>query len=101
MEPSAYFQAGYNAGIDMKPIEKARMGMNAAQASEEHADFMKRMGSILTNAMKFKKALQKRSLTRGKAKCPFCKNGHWHGVLAGPKQHLHMSCDGCDVMMME
>jgi hypothetical protein len=85
----------------MKPIEQARLDLNAAQARGEHDDFMKRAGAILRNAMKFKKALQKRNLMRGKAKCPFCAEGHWHGVLAGPKQHLHMSCDGCDVMMME
>ena len=80
---------------------QARAEMTAAKASGEHADFMARAGKILTSAMKFKVALQKRGLTRGKAKCPFCESGHWHGTLAGRKQHLHMACDGCDVGMME
>lgn len=84
----------------MKPIEKARADLNAAEARGEHDDFMKRAGRILGTAMKFKKALQKRSLTHGKAKCPYC-DGYLHGQLAGPKQHLHMHCDGCDVWMME
>ena len=85
----------------MKPIEQARADLNAAEARGEHDDFMKRMGRILVEAQKFKVVMKKRGLTRAKARCPFCATGHWHGRLAGPKQHLHMSCDGCDVMMME
>jgi hypothetical protein len=85
----------------MKPIEQARAEMTAAQASSEHSDFMKRAGQILVKAMAFKKALQKRNLLFGKAKCPFCADGHWHGTLNGRKSHLHMFCDGCDVRMME
>lgn len=72
-----------------------------ADAAKENDDFMARSGKILVQALKFKVALQKRGLTRGKAKCPFCADGHWHGVLAGRKQHLHMACDGCTVQMME
>ena len=85
----------------MKPIEQARADLNAAKANGDDDAFMKRMGQILVKAMAFKKALQKRNLTRGKAKCPFCATGHWHGILAGRKQHLHMACDGCDVQLME
>lgn len=85
----------------MKPIDEARKDMTASEASAEHADFMKRAGKILVEGLKFKTALQKRGLTRGKAKCPFCETGHWHGTLNGRKQHLHMACDGCDVSMME
>jgi hypothetical protein len=65
------------------------------------SDFMKRATAIIENALKFKAVLIKRGLTRGKAKCPFCENGHWHGTLAGPKRHLHMACDGCEVRMVE
>lgn len=83
------------------PIEQAHAEMTVAKASAEHSDFMKRAGAILANGMKFKAALKKRGLMRGKAKCPFCPDGHWHGVLAGRKQHLHMACDSCDVRMME
>ncbi len=85
----------------MKPIEKVRAEMTAAKATKEHADFMARAGQILVKAHAFKKALQKRGLTRGKAKCPFCADGHWHGTLNGPRQHLHMRCDGCDIYTME
>lgn len=85
----------------MKPIEQARAEMTAAGASKEHADFMERAGKILDVAVKFKKALQSRNLTRGKAKCPFCETGHLHGTLNGRKSHLHFYCDGCDAGMIE
>jgi hypothetical protein len=85
----------------MKGIDQARADLAASKASGEHADFMKHADQILVKAMAFKKALQTRNLTRGKAKCPFCADGHWHGTLNGHKQHLHMACDGCDVWMME
>lgn len=75
--------------------------MMAAKASAEHSDFMVKAGQILIKAHAFKRALQKRGLTRGKAKCPFCETGHWHGTLNGSRQHLHMRCDACDVFMME
>jgi transposase-like protein len=73
----------------------------ARQARAEHDDFMLKAGKIVETGIKFKKALQKRNLTRGKAKCPFCKAGHLHGTLNGRKAHLHFRCDGCDVFMME
>ena len=75
--------------------------MNQSDAAKENDDWSKRAAKILESGMKFKAALIKRGLTRGKAKCPFCENGHWHGTLNGRKQHLHMACDGCDVQMME
>jgi hypothetical protein len=85
----------------MKGIDKARADLAASKASGEHDDFMKNAGQILVKAMAFKKALQVRNLSRGKAKCPFCVTGHWHGTLNGRKQHLHMACDGCTVQVME
>lgn len=85
----------------MKPIEKVRAEMTAAKASAEHTAFMERAGKILETAMKFKKALQSRNLTRGKAKCPLCTLGFLHGTLNGRKAHLHFYCDGCDAAMME
>jgi hypothetical protein len=62
---------------------------------------MKRFGEILTAGMKLKKVMLRRAITAARAKCPFCEAGFLHGRLAGPKKHLHMACDGCEVRMME
>ena len=82
----------------MTPIKKAREEMTAAGASQEHAAFMERAGKILDVHVRFKKALQSRKLTAGKAKCPFCDKGRLHGRIAGPRSHLHWHCDSCDDM---
>jgi hypothetical protein len=58
-------------------------------------------GKILETGMKLKKVMLDKRITAAKAKCPFCDAGFLHGRLAGRKNHLHMSCDGCDVAMME
>ena len=64
-------------------------------------DIWKRPLETLEKAMKWKAAIIKRGLTRAYAPCPYC-FGKWHGVLAGPKKHLHMRCDGdCGSMLME
>lgn len=85
----------------MKPIEKARAELDASKVkSEDEPDEFNAM-KIITKAMAFKKNMKKMGLLRGRAKCPFCENGYWHGRLAGPKQHLHMYCDGCTIQLME
>jgi hypothetical protein len=84
-----------------RPIEQARAEMTAAGASAEHKAFMERAGKIIETATKFKKALQSRNLTRGRAKCPHCDSGHLHGQIIGRKAHFHFACDSCDVSMME
>jgi hypothetical protein len=87
----------------MAKIDDARDELAAAKAKGDLADFMKRAGAILDKGMKFKAGMQKRGMRRGRAKCPFCPNGYWHGTLNGRKDHLHFACDGagCDVSMME
>jgi hypothetical protein len=71
-------------------------------ASDEPKEFIEKAGKILETGMKFKKALLKRGLRRGRAKCPFCKDGFLIGTINGRKNHLHMACDKCpDVRMME
>jgi hypothetical protein len=62
---------------------------------------MDRTIKTLTLAMSWKIKIKDKGLKRAKAKCPYCE-GYWHGVLAGPRNHLHMSCDGdCGTMLME
>jgi uncharacterized Zn finger protein len=56
---------------------------------------------VLNAAQRLKAVMKAKGITRAKAKCPICEHGFLHGVLAGRKQHLHMHCDGCDVVMME
>lgn len=61
------------------------------------------MARLFKDAMNLKQVMLKKNLTRAKAKCPEpgC-NGHLHAVLAGPKKHLHMQCDGeCTRRVME
>jgi len=87
----------------MKGIDKARAGLNAAEASNEHSDFMKGAGRILSAGMKLKKTMVDKKIMSAKAKCPVCEHGFIHGRLAGYKNHMRMWCDGegCDVWMME
>lgn len=52
-------------------------------------------------ASSWKLNIIKRGLVKAKAQCPYC-DGFWHGRLAGPKQHLHMYCDGnCGTLLMQ
>lgn len=65
--------------------------------------FHDRMIFTLQTMIKFKKALQKKGLRKGRAKCPTpgC-DGMLHGVLLGKKDHLHFHCDGpCNMRGME
>jgi hypothetical protein len=71
-----------------------------ADTPEESA-FVARSRKIMKAALKLKSQMKARKLTRARAKCPFCETGFLHGRLAGRKEHLHMACDACDVMMME
>lgn len=64
-------------------------------------DGFEKFDKVLETAMKLKTVMKKRGITSAKAKCPHCDVGFLHGRLAGRKSHLHMSCDGCDVMVME
>lgn len=67
----------------------------------EDKDEWARTLDTLKKALTMKDNMKKKGITRAKAKCPYC-DGFWHAVLAGRKQHLHMSCDGdCKSMMME
>jgi hypothetical protein len=85
----------------MKPIEQARLNLEADKASGKHDDFLKKMEEVFEMGAKLKKVMLKRGLTQAKAKCARC-TGMLHGQLAGRKQHLHMHCDGpCKAMMME
>jgi len=85
----------------MKPIEQARLNLEADKASGKHDEFLKHMERVLEMGTKLKAAMVKRGLTRAKAKCQIC-DGHLQGALVGRKQHLHMHCDGpCKAVMME
>lgn len=97
----------------MKPIDKAREEMTAADASAEHAEFMKHTGMVLDAAVKLKKIMVAKGLGRAKAECPKCHVvGALHGVLIvgkGAGRHrssggaFRMWCEtaGCGVSMME
>lgn len=96
----------------MKPIEEARARLNAAEASGEHADFMKHFGLVLTAGEKMKAAMVAKGLSSAKDKCPKCEvSGALHGrLVVGQAAGRHrrsggafrMWCDNCaDIRMME
>lgn len=61
---------------------------------------MKNFEDVIKKASIMKQNMEKKGLTRAKAKCPYC-DGYWHAILAGPKKHIHLRCDGeCKTMMM-
>lgn len=60
-----------------------------------------RMRDMLKKSGVMKENMKKKGLMRAKAKCPYC-SGYWHAVLAGPKKHMHLACDGdCGSALME
>lgn len=82
-------------------IDKAKRELAESKASGELDDFFKHVDAVIAMGGKLKRSMLKRGLTRAKAKCELC-TGHLHGRLAGPKNHLHMYCDGtCNATMME
>lgn len=73
----------------------------AKEARAEHADFMERFGSTLTDALKMKARMKERGLTSAHVKCPQCP-GRLHMRLVGPKKHMRFWCDGtCKRSMIE
>jgi len=65
-----------------------------------HAAHPETLFQLIASAAIMKKNMEKKNLLKAKAKCPFCE-GYWHAILAGPKKHIHLHCDGtCNTMMM-
>lgn len=96
----------------MKPIEQARLDLNAERAKGEHSDFMKHLAVVLRTALKLKKVMVDKNLTTAKTKCPKCEGSEaLHGRLvvgrdAGRHRRsggaFRMWCDNCaDIRMME
>ncbi|MCY0147044.1 hypothetical protein OEG84_04745 [Hoeflea sp. G2-23] len=57
--------------------------------------------TTIRDALKLKKVMIARGLTRAQAKCPEC-DGMVQGRLAGPKNHMRFWCDGtCKRSLME
>lgn len=53
--------------------------------------FLKHLNVTMNLATKVKAALKKKGKRRGWTKCPIC-GGKITAILAGNKDHLHMSC---------
>ena len=64
------------------------------------SDFVEKFRVAFDTATKLKRVMQKKSLRVAKAKCPKC-DGLIYGRLCGPKDHIHMACDTCDLRVME
>ena len=56
---------------------------------------------LINTAIKFKKVMNAKNLWKAKTKCPFCDGGMLYGTLNGPKKHLHMKCNKCNIVYME
>ena len=73
----------------------------------EDEDFGERVGRVLVTALKMKRVMLKRGLTRARAVCPAHEaSGTTHyltGAVVGPRQHIHMGCDDpkCYMRIME
>lgn len=64
-------------------------------------DGFNRVEETIKKCMIMKNNMEKKNLTRAKAKCPYCE-GFWHATLNGPKKHMWMKCDGdCNTMIMQ
>jgi hypothetical protein len=75
-----------------------QMGKYEMKSSEFDWSRFERIAQL---ASSWKAQILKRGLRKAKAPCPFCK-GMWHGQLNGPKNHLHLACDGdCGTMLMQ
>jgi hypothetical protein len=96
----------------MKPIEHARLDLNADKASGKFDEFLKHADLVLGAAMKLKKVMVDKGLTSAKAKCPKCEGAEsLHGrLIVGQAAGRHrksggafrMWCDNCaDIRMME
>lgn len=87
--------------MNERGIDKARRELNEAKALNKADDMWGNFQQVATMASKLKKVMLKRGITRAKAKCEMCE-GYLQGALAGPKNHLHMRCDGsCKAFFME
>ena len=61
----------------------------------------KRLAEVLNTGMKLKKIMLKKHLKQARCVCPRC-GGMIQATLAGPRNHLHMACDGgCGMQLME
>jgi len=93
----------------MKPIERARAELDAAQAKDP---MWEQFELVLNTAVKLKKVMVDKNLATAKAKCPKCNGAEsLHGRLvvgqaAGRHRNsggaFRMWCDTCpDIQMME
>lgn len=93
----------------MKPIEQARLDLEAEKAKDP---LWEKFEAVLQAAVKLKAVMVQKNLTSAKAECPSCKVvGALHGrLITGQPAGRHRSsggafrmwCDNCpDIRMME
>ncbi len=79
----------------------AEAGEGATPPASSPAAFMDQFGEVIKTASKLKKVMLRKGLKRARCECPRCGN-FIHGRIAGPRNHLHMACEGrCGMSMME
>lgn len=63
--------------------------------------FWKRAMEAVETGLKLKSIMLSKSLTACKCECPRC-GQTINAILAGPKNHVHMACEGkCGMNLME
>ncbi len=77
------------------------MSVQAKKTLEEREAFFAHFDDVIRTASKLKKVMLKRGLKRARCECPRCGSFIW-ARIAGPRNHIHMSCEGqCGMSMME
>lgn len=62
--------------------------------------FEQQVNETIEVATKMRKIMERKKISRARAKCPRCGKGFVHAVLVGPKKHMHMQCDTTNCLMM-
>lgn len=77
------------------------MGDLIAEATKKREDFFANVRDVIEVAGKLKKVMRKKGIKQARCVCPRC-GSFIYGRLAGPREHLHMACEGrCGMQMME
>ena len=77
------------------------MTTRSEDTPQEREAFFAHFDGVITTASKLKKVMIKKGLTRARCECPRCGSFIW-ARISGPRNHLHMACEGrCGMSMME
>lgn len=71
------------------------------EATKQREDFFAQFRDVIDTAVKLKKVMKKKGLSRARCICPRC-GKHIHASISSYNGHMHMACEGqCGMAMME